>query len=93
MLVWDFMLSHLKGTAVNAEDQPRSLATMVVGSNSLLMSMLLHYSEKDVDASDTAQLRSLAISMRLHVDNNEHHLLCYGLDSSMSFAHPLAMPP
>ena len=85
-----FMLSYLKGTAVNAEDRPMSLATMVVGSNSLLMSMLLHYSEEDVEASNMAQLRSLAISMRLHMDNNEQHLLCYGLDSSMSFAHPLA---
>jgi hypothetical protein len=27
---------------------------MAVGSNSLLMSMLLHYSKKGVDASDTA---------------------------------------
>ena len=66
---------------------------MVVGLNSLLMSTLLHCSKKDVDASDTAQLRSLAISTRLRVDNNEQHLSCYGLDSSMSFAHPLTMPP
>ena len=88
-----FMLSRLKGTAVNAKDRSMSLATVAVGSNSLLMSMLLHYSEKDMDASDTAQLRSLAISTRLCVDNNQHHLSCYGLDSSMSFAHPLVMPP
>ena len=54
MLAWGFMLSHLKGTAVNAEDQPRSLATMVVGSNSLLMSTLLYCSKKDADALDTA---------------------------------------
>ena len=71
MSVRGFMLSHLKGTVVNAEDWPMSLATVVVGSNSLLMSMLLHYSEEDVDASNTTQLRSLAISTRLHVDNNE----------------------
>jgi len=71
MLAWVFLLSHLKGMAVNAEDQLRSLATVVVGSNSLLMSTLLHCSKKDVDASDTAQLRSLAISTRLCVDNNE----------------------
>ena len=66
---------------------------MAIGSNSLLMSTLLHCSEKDMDALDTTQLRSLAISMRLRVDNNEHHLSCYGLDSSTSFAHPLVMPP
>ena len=71
MLAWGFMLSRLKGATVNAEDQLRSLATVAVGLNSLLMLTLLHYSEKDVDASDTAQLRSLAISMRLRVDNNE----------------------
>ena len=93
MLAWGFMLSYLKGAAVNAEDRPRSLAIVVVGSNSLLMSMLLHCSEKDVDASDTVQLRSLAISMRLHVHNNEHHLSRYGPDSSTSFAHPSVMPP
>ena len=93
MLVWGFMLSHLKGAVVNVKDWLRSLATMVVGSNSLLMSTLLHCSEKDVDASDTALLRSLAISTRLHVDNNEQHLSCYGPDSSTSFAHPLVMPP
>ena len=93
MLAWGFMLSRLKGAAVNAEDRPRSLATVVVSSNSLLMWTLLHCSEKDVDASDTAQLRSLAISTRLHVDNIEQHLLCYGLDSSTSFAHPSVMPP
>ena len=61
MLAQAFMLSHLKGAAVNAEDRPMSLATVAVRSNSLLMSMLLHCPEKDVDASDTAQLRSLAI--------------------------------
>ena len=66
---------------------------MVVGSNSLLMSTLLHCSEKDVDASDMAQLRSLTISTRLRVDNNEQHLSCYGPDSSMSFSHPSVMPP
>ena len=93
MLARGFMLSHLKGTAVNAEDQLRSLATVAVGLNSLLMSMLLHCSKKDVVASDMVQLMSLAISMRLRVDNNEQHLLCYGPDSSTSFAHPLAMPP
>ena len=71
MLAQAFMLSHLKGAAVNAEDRPRSLATMAVDSNSLLMSTLLHCSEKDVDASDMVQLRSLALSMRLYVDNNE----------------------
>ena len=87
------MLSHLKGTMINTEDQPRSLATVAVGSNSLLMLTLLHCSEKDVDASDTAQLRSLAISTRLRVDNNEQHLSCYGLDSSMSITHPTVMPP
>ena len=54
MLARGFMLSRLKGTAVNAEDRPRSLATVAVGSNSLLISMLLHYSEKDVDALDMA---------------------------------------
>ena len=54
------MLSHLKGASVNTEDQPMSLATMAVGSNSLLMSTLLHCSEKDADASDMTQLRSLA---------------------------------
>ena len=48
------MLSHLKGVVVNAEDRLMILATVAVGSNSLLMSTLLHYSEKDVDASDTA---------------------------------------
>ena len=85
--------SDLKGTTVNAEDRPMSLVTVAVGSNSLLMSMLLHCSEKDVDASDTAHLRSLAISTRLHVDNNEQHLSCYGLDSSTSSAHPSVMPP
>ena len=53
MLARGFMLSRLKGTAVNAKDRPRSLATVAVGSNSLLMLTLLHYSEKDVDASDT----------------------------------------
>ena len=93
MLARGFMLSRLKGTAVNAEDRPRSLAIVVIGSTSLLMSTLLHYSKKDVDALDTTQLRSLAISMRLYVDNNEQHLLCYGPDSSMSFAHPSVMPP
>ena len=31
--------------------------------------------------------------MRLHVDNNEQHLLCYGPDSSTSFAHPSVMHP
>ena len=67
------MLSHLKGATVNAVDRLRSLAIVAVGSNSLLMSTLLHCSEKDVDASGMAQLRSLAISMRLHVDNNEEH--------------------
>ena len=72
---------------------PRSLATFAVGLNSLSMSALLHCSENDVDASDTAQLRSLAISMRLHVDNNEQHLSCYGPDSSMSFSHPSVMHP
>ena len=66
---------------------------MAIGSNSLLMSTLLHCSEKDVDAWDIAQRRTLAISLRLRVDNNEHHLSCYGLDSSTSFAHPLVMPP
>ena len=54
MLAWGFMLSHLKGTTVNAKDRPRSLATMAVGSNNLLMSMLLHCYEKDMDASDMA---------------------------------------
>ena len=54
MLARAFMLSRLKGAAVNAEDRPRSLAIVVVGSNSLLMSTLLHCSEKDVDALDTA---------------------------------------
>ena len=83
----------LKGVAVNAKDQPRSLAIVAAGSNSLLMSMLLHCSKKDVDVSDIAQLRSLTISMRLRVDNNEQHLSCYGLDSSTSFAHPSVMPP
>ena len=48
------MLSHLKGAVVNAKDRPRSLATVVVGLNSLLMSTLLHCSEKDMDASDMA---------------------------------------
>ena len=43
-----------EGRAVNAKDRPRSLATMAVGSNSLLMSTLLHCSEKDVDVSDMA---------------------------------------
>ena len=71
MSAWGFMLSRLKGAAVNAEDRPMSLATVAVGSNSLLMSTLLHCSEKDVDASNTAQLRSLAISTRLRVDNND----------------------
>ena len=93
MLARGFMLSRLKGMAVNAEDRPRSFATMAVGLNSLLMSMLLYYSEKDMDASDTVQLRSLAISTRLYVDNNEQHLSCYGLDSSMFFAQPPVMPP
>ena len=93
MLAWGFMLSHLKGMAINAEDRPRNLAIVAIDSNSLLMSTLLHCSEKDMDASDMAQLRSLAISTRLRVDNNEQHLSCYGLDSSMSFAHPLVMPP
>ena len=93
MLARVFMLSRLKGTAVNAKDRPRNLAIVVIGLNSLLMSTLLHCSKKDMDASDTTQLRSLAISTRLHVDNNEHHLLCYGLDSSTSFAHPSVMPP
>ena len=88
-----FMLSHLKGVVVNAEDRLMILATVAVGSNSLLMLMLLHCSKKDVDALETAQLRSLTISMRLRVDNNEQHLSCYGPDSSTSFAHPLAMPP
>jgi len=54
MLARGFMLSRLKGAAVNAEDRPMSLSTMAVGSNSLLMPTLLHCSEKDVDASDTA---------------------------------------
>ena len=93
MLVRGFMLSYLKGVAVNAKDRPRSLANMAIGSNSLLMSTLLHCSEKDMDALDTTQLRSLAISTRLRVDNNEQHLSCYGPNSSTSFAHPLAMPP
>ena len=93
MLARGFRLSHLKGAAVNAEDRPWSLATVAVGSNNLLMSTLLHCSEKDMDASDTVQLRSLAISTRLYVDNNEQHLSCYGLDSSTSFAHPSVMPP
>ena len=93
MLARAFKLSHLKGVAVNAEDRPRSLAIVVVGSNSLLMSTLLHCPEKDVDASDMAQLRSLAISTRLRVANNEQHLSCYGLESSTSFAHPSVMPP
>ena len=93
MLAWGFMLSRLKGATVNAEDQLRSLATVAVGLNSLMMSTLLHCSEKHVDASDMAQLRSPTISMRLRVDNNEQHLSCYGPDSSMSFAHPSAMPP
>ena len=93
MLAWGFMLSRLKGVVINAEDRPRSLAIVVIGSNSLLMSTLLHYSEKDVDASDMAQLRSLTISTRLRVDNNEQHLSCYGPDSSTSFAHPSVMPP
>ena len=53
MLVRGFMLSYLKGVAVNAKDRPRSLATMAIGSNSLLMSTLLHCSEKDMDALDT----------------------------------------
>ena len=87
------MLSHLKGTVVNAEDWPMSLATVVVGSNGLLMSTLLHCSKKDVDVLDMVQLRSLATSTRLRVDNNEQHLSCYGLDSSTSFAHPSVMPP
>ena len=93
MPVWGFMLSHLKGAAVNAEDRPMSLAIVEVGSNSLLMLTLLHCFEKDVDALDMAQLRSLAISRRLRVDNNEQHLLCYGPNSSTSFAHQLVMPP
>ena len=93
MLAWGFMLRRLKGAVVNAEDRLRSLATVAVGSNSLLMSTLLHCSEKDVDALNMAQLRSLAISMRLCVENNEQHLSCYGLDYSTSFAHPLVMPP
>jgi len=54
MSAWGFMLSHLKGMAVNAEDRPMSLATVAVGLNSLLMSTLLHCFEKDVDALDTA---------------------------------------
>ena len=77
MLARGFMLSRLKGAAVNAEDRPMSLGTVAVGLNSLLILTLLHCSEKDMDASDMAQLRSLAISMRLHVDNNEQHLSCY----------------
>ena len=93
MLAQGFMLSHLKGAVVNAKDRLRSLSTVAVSSNSLLMLMLLHCSKKDVDALETAQLRSLTISMRLRVDNNEQHLSCYGPDSSTSFAHPSAMPP
>ena len=93
MSAWGFMLSRLKGAAVNAEDRPMSLEAMAVCSNGLLMSTLLHFSEKDMDASDTAQLRSLTISTRLRVDNNEQHLSCYGPDSSMSFSHPSVMPP
>ena len=54
MLARGFMLSRLKGAAVNAEDRPMSLATVAVRSNSLLMSMLLHCYEKDMDASDMA---------------------------------------
>ena len=54
MLARGFMLSRLKGTAVNAKDRSMSLATVVVGLNNLLMSTLLHCSKKDVDASDTA---------------------------------------
>ena len=54
MLARGFMLSRQKGVAVNVEDWPRSLATVAVGSNSLLMLMLLHCSKKDVDASDMA---------------------------------------
>ena len=54
MLARAFMLSRLKGAAVNAKDQLRSLAIVAVGPNSLLMSTLLHCSEKDVDALDMA---------------------------------------
>ena len=54
MLAWGFLLSRLKGMAVNDEDQLRSLATVAVGLNSLLMSMLLHCSKKDMDALDMA---------------------------------------
>ena len=50
MLVCGFMLSRLKGMVVNVEDWLRSKATVVVGLNSLLMSMLLHCSKKDMDA-------------------------------------------
>ena len=93
MLARGIRLSRLKGVAVNAEDRLRSLSTVAVSSNSLLMLTQLHYSKKDVDASNTAQLKSLAISTRLRVDNNEQHLSCYGLDSSMSITHPTVMPP
>ena len=51
MLARGFMLSRLKGVAVNAEDRPRSLAIVVIGSISLLMSTLL-YCSKDVNASE-----------------------------------------
>ena len=93
MLARGIRLSRLKGVAVNAEDRLRSLSTVAVSSNSLLMLTQLHYSKKDVDVSDIAQLRSLTISMRLRVDNNKQHLSCYGQNSSTSFAHPSVMPP
>ena len=46
-----FMLSHLRGAAVDAENRPMGLVATVVaiGSNSLLMSTLLYCSKKDMD--------------------------------------------
>ena len=56
-------VSHV-GTGLHAESSEgcggkcqglaEELGTVAVSSNSLLMSMLLHCSKKDVDASDTA---------------------------------------